>query len=509
MMHMRSSMSFKLPPLQVWTLVFAVLLFLFFIVVFYGWHRQLLPLLKAYPALPELVLGCAAGLVLMLTLMIRQFHGMQLQARALAGSEDVFRCAMEYAHTGMALLSPDCRWIKVNPALVAMSGYTEEELMLQELQTLTHPEDFQAEMEALPKLLSGEINHVYAEKRCYHKSGTMIWVLCVSSVARHRDGSPKYIIMHVMDITERKEMDRMKREFISVVSHELRTPLTSIRASLGLIIGVHGENLPEKVQRMVQIAHSNCERLILLINDILDIEKLSAGQMRYTMKAEKLAMLLDQAVESMRPFGDKYKVEFVMEPIASDCMVEVDAARFMQVVSNLLSNAAKFSFEGGKVIVRAQIVKGWIRISFQDFGPGIPLEFHNRIFEKFSQADASASRHNSGTGLGLHISREMIERMKGRIGFDTELGKGAVFWIELACAPEGTCSLPVLEITPNELLKPRILHVEDDADLSHVLGEALIDDAEVITASSISTADFYLKNNAFSLVVLDVSWRQW
>jgi len=223
----------------------------------------------------------------------------------------------------------------------------------------------------------------------------------------------------------------MKNDFISVVSHELRTPLTSIRGSLGLILGAMSTSLPAKVRELLEIAQANCERLVLLINDILDVEKFSAGQMRFDIQSVPLAQVVGQAVDAIEGYARKFNARIDASPIPAGWRVAVDPERFIQVMSNLLSNAAKYSPPGGTVRVWAEQRAGTLRVNVRDEGPGIPGEFRTRIFEKFSQADSSATRAKGGTGLGLHIAQRFIEHMRGHIGFDSMPGAGATFWIEL------------------------------------------------------------------------------
>jgi PAS domain S-box-containing protein len=238
----------------------------------------------------------------------------------------------------------------------------------------------------------------------------------------------------IEDITVRKDVERLKSEFTAVVSHELRTPLTSIRGSLGLILGALSSSLPTKVKELLEIAQTNCERLVLLVNDILDVEKFSAGQMRFEFQSLSLAGLVRQAVESNEGYARKFHVRLELAPIDPGCEVLVDPDRFIQVMSNLLSNAAKYSPQGGTVRVRADIDGDRVRVSVRDDGPGIPEDFRERIFERFSQADVSTTREKGGTGLGLHIAKRFVEHMHGRIGFDSEAGRGSTFWIELPIA---------------------------------------------------------------------------
>jgi PAS domain S-box-containing protein len=235
----------------------------------------------------------------------------------------------------------------------------------------------------------------------------------------------------VRDITERKRVDRMKSEFVSTVSHELRTPLTSISGSLGLLAGGAMGSLPEPVKALLDIAHKNSLRLSHLINDLLDMEKIAVGKMQFDMKVQPIMPLLEQAIESTRAYGAQHGVSFVMAARADHANVHVDSQRLTQILSNFLSNAAKFSPEGAAVEVAAEPMDGMLRISVTDHGAGIPATFHDRIFQKFSQADASDTRQKGGTGLGLAISRELTERMGGRVGFTSVEGQGATFFCDL------------------------------------------------------------------------------
>lgn len=235
----------------------------------------------------------------------------------------------------------------------------------------------------------------------------------------------------VRDISERKRMEKMKNEFVSTVSHELRTPLTSITGALGLMTGGALGSLPEQLAPLVDIAYKNSQQLGYLINDLLDMEKIAVGKLHFDMQIQALMPLIEQALEVNRSYGDQYDVRYVLKKRIDKAKVRVDGKRFVQILSNFLSNAAKFSPSGDEVEISVKQKGGLVRVEVLDHGGGIPDEFRNRIFQKFSQADSSDTRKKGGTGLGLAISKELAERMDGSVGFDSEEGAGTVFFVEL------------------------------------------------------------------------------
>ncbi|TYT74411.1 PAS domain S-box protein [Desulfobotulus mexicanus] len=241
----------------------------------------------------------------------------------------------------------------------------------------------------------------------------------------------------VRDITERKRVENMKDAFVSTVSHELRTPLTSIRGGLGLVTGGALGPVSEKIQHLLMIAYRNTDRLTIIINDLLDMEKLIAGEMHFNMKKQPLLPLVLRSMEENQAYADNYGVDFVLDfQVDEGLLVLADTLRFQQVLANLLSNAAKFSPAESSVKVGVSVEGARVRIYVQDEGPGISEDFKDRVFEKFSQADGTDQRQKGGTGLGLAISREIMSHMGGEIGFLSEEGKGATFYFYLPVAKE-------------------------------------------------------------------------
>lgn len=245
------------------------------------------------------------------------------------------------------------------------------------------------------------------------------------------EGSRDEWVGFVLDLREQKRIDKLKSEFISVVSHELRTPLTSITGSLGLLEGgVAGELQPMALQ-LIKIAHKNSLRLVNLVNDILDMEKLASGKMNMHLQRVDLVHLSKQAIEASASYAENFKVRYHIGEHPEHAFVTGDVNRLMQVFANLLSNAAKFSPAEETVELRIIPRKDQFIVEIEDHGSGIPQAFRERIFGKFAQADGTTTRQLEGAGLGLNITKTLIENMDGEIGFRSEEHVATVFWFAL------------------------------------------------------------------------------
>lgn len=245
-------------------------------------------------------------------------------------------------------------------------------------------------------------------------------------------GKLKFFSAFLYDISEMKKMERMKSEFISTASHELRTPLTAIYASLDMLhSGMAGE-LPADVRELLGIAHKSAGRLVRLVNDVLDVERIESRSMDYHKVQQALLPLVAQAITATQSYADQYQVRIELSADIANAAVCVDADRIIQVVVNLLSNAAKYSPDGGAVVrVNMQQRAGSVRVSVIDVGSGIPPAFRDRIFQRFAQLDGSDRRQKGGTGLGLSICKSIIEEHQGTIDFFSEPGRGCEFYFDL------------------------------------------------------------------------------
>jgi signal transduction histidine kinase/DNA-binding response OmpR family regulator len=299
--------------------------------------------------------------------------------------------------------------------------------------------------------------------------------ISVTYVPRHDEGGRvEGFYALVTDISELKRLDRMKSEFVSTVSHELRTPLTSIRGSLGLLSGGVAGVLPEKASSLVDIAKNNCERLIRLINDILDIEKIESGTIVFSVRMLDLADIIDHAIRANEGYAAQHHVRLRVIASPDAAKVSGDQDRLIQVLTNLISNACKFSPAESSVDIAVTREEKSFKVAVIDHGPGISEEFRKRIFQRFSQADSSDARQKGGTGLGLSISKAIVERLGGKIGFDSEPGKGTSFHFTLPERVESASIAPMGET--KSAGRPRILICEDDPDVGRLL-QLLLDNA--------------------------------
>lgn len=287
----------------------------------------------------------------------------------------------------------------------------------------------------------GDTDELIADREQYFK--TMVPVHFVRQLATGKwiegrgipvEGGEGYVMVY-RDITERRRLDSMQREFVSTVSHELRTPLTSIYGSLSLIKSVATDDSAEKAIQLINIAHRNCERLVALVNDILDIGKINAGKMTFDMGAVSMPYLIKNTIELNVGFAEQFDVSFEIKGSMPRETVRGDADRLVQVLTNLLSNAAKYSPSGSVVEISAARREEKVRVSVRDLGPGIPKEHHDKIFGRFSRIDSTDAREIPGTGLGLYICKAIIDQHDGIIGFDTSAGQGATFFFELPIMP--------------------------------------------------------------------------
>lgn len=273
------------------------------------------------------------------------------------------------------------------------------------------------------------------ELRVLRPDGEIVWVRRDQDFIVGGDGKPEAAVVTLLNITDQKRLEVQKDEFVSTVSHELRTPLTSIRGALAMLAAGTLDNAPDKARRMIDVANRNSERLARLVDDLLDVQRIQADSMTYDMTDVAVSPLIRESIEAIRPFAARYGVEVKLAADCPSAMVHGNSGRLAQVMANLLSNAIKFSASGQTVEVHVGRKAPWMRITVEDHGQGIPKAFHGRIFQPFAQGDATNTRRRGGSGLGLSIVAAIVAHHKGRISFESEVGVGTKFHVDLV-APD-------------------------------------------------------------------------
>jgi PAS domain S-box-containing protein len=340
--------------------------------------------------------------------------------------------AAQDAFVGVDLHGNICDW---NTQAQTMFGWRREEVVGRPVAQVLVPPRFHSSVgKAIGQFLDtgrSDFLERHFERMVVDRHGREFPVEVTAGLAGGVDSA--FFSVFMRDISERKKVERMKSEFVATVSHELRTPLTSIRASLSMLAdGMAGE-LPPDVQGLVDISYQSCERLVRLVNDVLDIQKIEAGRMEFALRAQPLLPLAEHAMAAMQGYAQQHGVALAAHLDANPTVL-ADGDRITQVLTNLISNAIKFSPQGGEVVLRLDEQAGRARFAVEDRGCGIPDDFLDRVFQPFAQADGADSRQNGGTGLGLSICKSIVEEHGGSISFTTKQGHGTTFVVELPLA---------------------------------------------------------------------------
>jgi PAS domain S-box-containing protein len=358
------------------------------------------------------------------------------------------------------------KFLEANQVACERLGYSREELLRMTPTDINSPEYAATAAQRVEELR--KVGHSFSEIAQVRRDGTIIPTELSSRIIDYK-GKPA-VLSIARDITERKQVERLKDQFVSTVSHELRTPLTAIRASIGLLASGASGTLPEKGQRMLEIAVTNTDRLVRLINDILDSERLASGKTPMEKKQCSAAQLVTQAADVMKPMAEKAGISLSVE--SQDAVLWADPDRIAQALTNLISNAIKFSPKDGRIWVTAEPKENQMLFKVRDEGRGIPSDKLGLLFERFQQVDASDAREKGGTGLGLSISKSIVEQHSGRIWAESTIGKGSTFFFTLPLPQETQVPAQPEAMTEAQGAR-RVLIIEDDPDLANILATML------------------------------------
>jgi PAS domain S-box-containing protein len=347
------------------------------------------------------------------------------------------------ASSAIITVNPQGTILQANDATGRLFGYAPSDLAGHKLSALSQDSYVDSLFKTSPHAETiGKPREILAQRA----DGTTFPAEISVSKVKISDNGDKFVVM-LTDLSERKryeelenqlKLERIKGEFVSTVSHELRTPLTSINGSLALLSSDRIGPMPPNAKPLLNIAHSNVQRLMRLINDILDIEKIKSGTLRFVFEELDVSMLLYEAARANAAYAEQLDVKIEVAPIPQGMVIIGDPDRIAQALANLISNAAKFSPRGGSILLAAKRKNGWVRISVTDKGSGIPEEFRDRVFSKFAQADSTDARQKGGSGLGLSITKAIAEAHSGKVGFTTATGKGTTFFLDLPLVTPAT-----------------------------------------------------------------------
>ena len=422
------------------------------------------------------------------------------QQEQLHNEKELSNAILDNIYEAVLTINPLGTVLSYNQAAQNIFGYTPDEVIGKNVKMLM-PEPFHSEHDGYLQnyMQTGEAKIIGTgrEVQGERKDGEVFPLFLAVTKIMSKD-IPIFVGV-VRDLSEPKRLEKLKNEFVSTVSHELRTPLTSISGSLNLIeSGVMGE-VGEKIKPLIKIALNNSERLILLINDILDMEKIESGQMNFELESVELNTLLQEAIKFNEGYASKHNVALFFEALENELDVYVDKHRMQQVMSNLISNAVKFSPAEGIVTIKIIPNTRRVRVEVHDNGSGIPQEFKKTIFSKFAQADASDAKQKGGTGLGLNITKAIIERFGGIINFRSNVEEGTSFYFDLPLQSKH-------ELTNENIhSQTTVLIVEDDFDIANILKVILQNEGLYCDiAYNAKEAKHLLNTKIYELMTLDI-----
>lgn len=355
---------------------------------------------------------------------------------------------------------------------------------------------------SFPRLQQGDFSEI--EYRVIHTDGTLRWVNVRAFPSVDPVSNEARVCGTVRDITRQKDAERRVNEFYSTVSHELRTPLTSIRGALGLLEGGKAGELSARGKQLVEMGRRECERLVRLINDILDVRKLEAGKLELKTENLQPSKKIEQILSTLQSYAQERSVT-LRSQVDCDAEVIADPDRFSQILTNLISNAVKYAPPNSEVLIGTRQAGSYVRFSVTDTGVGISKENQARLFKLFQQVDSSDSRPKEGTGLGLAICKALVEQHGGTIGVDSEAGKGATFWFDLPAVSDDD-SVGVAHIDATKPGAKRILIVEDDDSIALMMSETLAGEGfQIERVSGLASAIARIEeNNNLAAVILDL-----
>ena len=438
----------------------------------------------------------------------------------LRAAEEQFRLAFENAAIGMAVVSTDGHWLRVNQALCDIVGYSADDLRQLTFQDITHPDDLDADLGFVEQMLRGEIGDFQMDKRYFHADGHIVWVQLNCSVVRDENGAPMHFISQIQDVTARREAEERLREsehrallasktksqFLANMSHEIRTPLNGV---IGMAELLADSPLSDAQRGHVDGMRSAANSLLAIINDILDLSKIEAGKLDLDCADFSLSGVINETIALFAMTAATKGIELRHESCDDYDAVRGDAVRVRQVLANLIGNGVKFTERGEVVIRSGRGVDGRVRFEVHDTGVGIPFDAQERLMTPFEQGDASTTRRFGGTGLGLAICRDLVALMNGDLGFTSAPGEGSTFVVTLPLEPahgDPSAAAPVVAaVTRAPHAGGREVLLAEDNAVNQFVARAMLERLgwHVTVVDDGQKAIDALRADDFDLVILD------
>jgi len=335
------------------------------------------------------------------------------------------------APVAMAVVALDGTFLLLNDSCYSLFGHPRGQLEKKTFWTLSNKETLENVRDEVRRMRASGMNATRIEQKYTRPDGTKIDIAIRLSVVERPDPSETRLIVQMVDITEKKRLEALKDDFVATVSHELRTPLASIHGALRLLNDAIGDHTAPQIRKLLDLAGRNSDRLGEVVKDLLDFQKLTAGHFSVDLTGVEVGEIVEQTILDCEPFADKFGVKVRMNSPSEPVYVSADRQRLHQVMTNLLSNASKFSPRGATIDVEVGIIGRQCEIAVSNKGAGISPEFEKRIFQPFSQQADHLTRSREGTGLGLAICKQLVENMNGEIGFTSIPNISTTFWVRL------------------------------------------------------------------------------
>jgi len=452
--------------------------------------------------------------------------------KALEKSEYKFRKIFDQSPIGIALINPDGQYIDVNPSMCKMTGYTKEEFLKTHILNITHPDDKYLDKELTKKVFAGKIPHFQIEKRYIRKDGAVRWGKLTATVLWEKDKkSPICGLGMIEDITNHKqaqnelikakekaeEMNQLKSSFLANMSHEIRTPLNAILGFASLLQEqLDNEEYRDLASRIV----NGGNRLMNTINSILDLSKIESSKLNYDLQDTDICKETKEICDLLKPLAQNKGLAINIHVNVKNCIAYVDSHYFGQIINNLVSNAIKFTARGeiSVHIDKKRIKDGstWIYVAVEDTGVGIEEDFLPYVFDEFKQESVGKKRRHEGAGLGLSITKKLVNSMNGFIEVDSKPGVGSTFTVYFPTieihdytqkkdSPSKISATNNTNVQPNFDSSTRVLIVEDNID-SQILVENYIGTyCQLDKASTAETAKQKNEKTQYDLILMDIN----